>query len=102
MVGSWKQNAEVRVSRWNRCPAQLISRRLGTSVVSQCSSNPCVTRVGSVSNTLPPPVMRAPTPQVNTAALDPLMMMGTVEPEAVSTAVPVTVKLDANGAPGQL
>jgi hypothetical protein len=30
------------------------------------------------------------------------MMMGTVEPEAVSTAVPVTVKLEANGAPGQL
>src|SRR6476661_3954409 len=89
MAGSLKQNAVTSVSRWNWCPNQLISSLLGTSEVSQCSSNPCVTRVPSVSNTLPPPVMRAPTPQDNVAALEPLTMMGTVEPEA-------------SGAPGQV
>src|SRR5260370_13682049 len=102
MVGYLKQNDVTSVSRWNRCPAQLISRRSGTSATSQCSSNPCVTRAPSVSKTLPPPVMRPSSPQVSRAALDPLMMMGTVEPEDVSTAEPVTVKLAVSGAPGQV
>src|SRR5260370_37998191 len=46
--------------------------------------------------------MRASSPQVSRAALDPVMMMGTVEPEDVSTAEPVTVKLAVSGAPGQV
>jgi len=46
--------------------------------------------------------MRPSSPQVNRAALEPLIMMGTVEPEAVSTAEPVTVKLAVSGAPGQV
>ena len=46
--------------------------------------------------------MRPSSPQVNRAALDPLIMMGTVEPEDVSTAEPVTVKLAVSGAPGQV
>jgi hypothetical protein len=46
--------------------------------------------------------MRPSSPQDNGAALDPLIMMGTVEPKDVSTAEPVTVKLAASGAPGQV
>src|SRR5258705_4242843 len=46
--------------------------------------------------------MRPLTPQVNRAAVEPLIMMGTGEAEDVSTAEPVTVKLAVSGAPGQV
>ena len=46
--------------------------------------------------------MRPSSPQVNRAAVEPLIMMGTEEPEIVSTAEPVTVKLAVSGAPGQV
>ena len=46
--------------------------------------------------------MRAPIPQDNVAELEPPKVMETVEPDSVSVAEPVTVKLDANGAPAQV
>src|SRR6266542_1498627 len=59
MFGSSLQTAEVRSSRWKWLPGpQLISRLLGPTSASQCSSKPCVTRPFSDVKTLPPPVIR--------------------------------------------
>jgi hypothetical protein len=48
---------------------------------------------------LPPPVVG---PQLSGAFDVPLTVMGTVEPELVSVAVPVTVQLVSRGEPGQV
>ena len=63
-----------------------------------------VLEVFGVSKILPPPVIRSSNPwQFSEAEAEPLMVMGTVEPELVSVAEPrLTVQLVVNGELGQV
>src|SRR5436189_4664909 len=67
IAGSSVQLALVRFNRWKLFSTpfadQLISSRLGSSFLLQCSSNPWVTRVDTPPmgvKILPPPVIRRP------------------------------------------